>query len=88
MRAFITLICAGLLSAQIPIVVVDLSPADAAMISDLYRQKAEIDKKIETARVAIGRKYVTWASFANDADGKPLYRFEFSTDFKHIVPER
>jgi hypothetical protein len=88
MRVLITLICAGLLSAQIPIVVVDLSPADAVMISDLYRQRAEIDKKIEVARVAIGLKYVTWASFANDADGKPLYKFEFSSDFRHIVSER
>lgn len=79
---------AFLTSAQ-DAIVVDLSPKDAAWIADLYKQRDEIEAKIEAARAAIGEKYATWEQHyrAVNPDGsQPPPDFEFSTDFKHIVP--
>ena len=79
----IILLLAGVAGAQTA-KVVELKPDDAKLAQSLYAQKAEIDRKISDQSADILKRYIGRGGLIQyggwDAG------FEFSTDFKFIVP--
>jgi hypothetical protein len=87
----LTLLLAPALYAQTAQVVV-LSPADAQAAADLYTQRAAIDTKINALKDVLKVKYLDPVCAAEKNVGfwcgsQWASGFEFSTDFKAIVPE-
>lgn len=92
MRKFLVFLCVAVALGQ-DAIVVDLSPEDASNIARLYAEQAKIQAEIHKYRLMVGKKYATWGHVVTWYDGKS-YRsdknpaeFDFSKDFKHIVPK-
>ncbi len=83
---FVSLI---LLPAQ-EAVVVPLKDADADLMRSLYKQRADLDIRIEMENARIGKLYATWdPGYARiTSDGPQPPPFEYSRDFKYIVPKK
>lgn len=70
-------------------IVVDISPHDTALISDLYAKRDALNKEIDEERNRIGLKYATWGGSTSIMLGtgqRVPPDYAFSSDFKHIVP--
>jgi hypothetical protein len=81
----LALLLAPALYAQTAQVIV-LSPAEAKASADLYAQKAEIDAKISAFKRALEDKYIVPLCASGRCGSVWFNGFEFSTDFKAIVP--
>ena len=80
-RLAIILLLAGSLSAQTANVI-ELSPADTITAKAAWQNLQDAEKKWKDEQSVIGRKYAT-------LPGNPGFEhgFEFSKDFKYIVPK-
>ena len=70
--------------------VIQLSPTDAAKAKQLYTEKAQILSEIHAFKTKIQEKYVPHSSgifSLNDPSIVWGNGFEFSTDYKFIVPK-
>ena len=87
---FASLVFAGCLQAQTA-KVIQLSPEDAAKAKALYAQKADIEKQIDDLQQKITATYLAKNKEIQESWGwypwPWLNGFEFSDDFKFIVPK-
>jgi hypothetical protein len=82
-KVFILLMLSvGLASAQTA-QVIQLSPEEALRAKSLYDQKTSIDKQIEYLQAEIADKYIENKNLTLQGW---MWGFEYSTDFKFIVP--